>query len=77
MIDTDELRQILAANLSRLRKERNLSQTELAERIGVSLVHLNRIENGHASPSAELLYAVADALGVTTDSLRQIPSKGA
>ena len=73
MIETDDLRKTLAGNVLRLRKDRGMSQRQLADRLGISLVHLNRIENAHHSPKAELLYSLADALEVTTDQLRQIP----
>lgn len=73
MIDTADLRKTLASNILRLRRDRGMSQQALADRIGISRVQLNRIENGRASPSAELLFSLADALSVATDSLRQIP----
>lgn len=75
MIDPDELREVLAANILRLRLDKGWSQKELATRLGVSFVTVNRLENGHASPSAELLYTLADVLGVTTDTFRQACEK--
>ena len=36
----------LGANVKRLRKEHGWSQTELAEKVGVHLNHINRIETG-------------------------------
>jgi transcriptional regulator with XRE-family HTH domain len=71
MLDSTELRKHLAANISRLRAAAGWSQTKLAEQIGISQVFMSRVENGHASPSAEVLYAIADALGVSADALRQ------
>jgi len=72
VIDATALRKNLATNVRRLRKHKGLSQTELAELCGVSYVQINRIENGHHSPSAEMLYTLADALEVGTDALRQV-----
>lgn len=73
MIDAKELRGVLASNIRRLRKTRNLAQYELAQRVGVSAVYFNRIEQGLSSPSAEVLFAIADALEVDADTLRRLP----
>lgn len=73
VIDNTELRKILGQNVRRLRKNADLTQTELAAKIGVSLVHLNRIEQGHAAPSAEVLFALADHFVVGADDLRKLP----
>ena len=73
MIDQADLRPILAANVTRLRKSLGLTQVQLAEKLGVSEVMLNRIERGKSSPGVELLYSLADVLGVSADNLRQLP----
>lgn len=75
VIEPNELRPVIAANILRLRKEKSLSQEDLATKLGISRVQLNRLENGHNSPSAELLYSLADVLGVSADCLRQIASQ--
>jgi transcriptional regulator with XRE-family HTH domain len=72
MIDSTELRRTIGENVRRLRLDRKHTQTELAEMAGIKKVHVNRIENGKSSPSAEVLFALADALGVTADNLRQL-----
>lgn len=77
MIDNTDLKRIIGENVRRLRVEKGLTQTELAQRIGVSFVHVNRLEMGKAAPSAEVLFALADVLGVQADSLRQICSVSA
>lgn len=74
MIDEILLRQAIAGNLRRLRKQINISQERLSERSGVSRTNLARIETLRGTPSASTLYALADALGVPTDALRQIPN---
>jgi transcriptional regulator with XRE-family HTH domain len=73
VIDSTELRAALGTNIRRLRKAKELTQQALADKAGVTPVHLHRIEQGQSSPSAEVLFAIADALGVKTDSLRQLP----
>ncbi len=72
MVESTELRRVIGANVRRLRKERGLTQEQLAEKVGISAVFMNRIEQGHSSPSSEVLFSLADVLSVTADSLRQI-----
>lgn len=72
VVDQKTFRKTVAPNVLRLREARGWSQSELAEKLGISTVHLSRIENGHASPSAELMFTIADLFGISTDSLRQI-----
>lgn len=56
-------------NLEYYRKRANLSQTELAERCGVSQQVVNAYELGSRKPSIEVLVLIAKALGCTTDQL--------
>lgn len=56
----------------RLRHHRTklgLSQQELADRIGVSRVSLNRWENKKAVPTALGCFALADQFGITVEQL--------
>lgn len=46
-----------------------ITQTELAEKIGVSAVAVNKWENGHTFPSVKRLRAVANALNITVEEL--------
>ena len=73
MIDGAEVRKAIGVNVRRLRKAKKLTQEQLAEKVGISPVHMNRIEQGHSSPSAEVLFAISDELGVEADKLRQVP----
>jgi transcriptional regulator with XRE-family HTH domain len=74
MIDDKQLRKALGGNVSRLRAAAGKSQEVLARETGVSRITLSRIENGHLTPGADILYSLADALCVPADSLRQISS---
>ena len=67
-----ELKPVLAANVCILRNANGLTQQELACKSGVSRATVNRIEKGMHVPKAGLLYNLADALGVTSDRLRQL-----
>lgn len=44
------------------RKEKNLTQPELAELIGISTNSVNRLERGHRSPTVEELTKICDVL---------------
>jgi transcriptional regulator with XRE-family HTH domain len=72
VIENSELRTALAANIRRLRQRDGLTQAQLAKKIGISAVYMNNLEMGGKSPSAEVLFALADGLGVKADELRQI-----
>lgn len=52
------------SRLKTLRKKAGLSQTQLAEKIGVSLLTLFRWEKNERSPRFEEIKAIAKALGV-------------
>jgi transcriptional regulator with XRE-family HTH domain len=59
----------LAANIKKLRKKRGWSQTELAEKIGSHLSHINRLETGKYQPSLDVLKKLAHALEASLDAL--------
>ncbi len=54
------------------RAEHNLSQGELAERIGVSRQTINSIETGRYVPSTTLALKLTVALGRTVEELFQL-----
>lgn len=73
MSDMHEFCKTLATTLRDLRIIAKLTQSQLAEKLGVSVVHLSNLENGHGLPSIELLrkykavtgrdpYCIADAM---------------
>lgn len=45
------------------RIEQNISQKELADRMGTKQANISRIENGNANPSLDFLKRLAKALG--------------
>jgi transcriptional regulator with XRE-family HTH domain len=53
--------------LIRARKQRDLSQRELAERVGVTKTVISRLESGEHSPRLETVYDIAKALGCRLD----------
>ena len=56
-------------NLQRIRKEKGLSQKELADALGVTQGTVSAWESGRWDPTVENLRAVAKVLGVTVDEL--------
>lgn len=64
-----------------IRKERNLTQRELAERVGINFTYLSRVENDRLddeqTPREETLQKIAKALETDPDELlllaRRIP----
>ncbi len=55
--------------LKELRKSYNLTQAELASRIGLSKAVVSKYENGMGYPTFDVLIRIADFFGVTTDYL--------
>ena len=52
------------AFLARLRKEKGLTQKELAERTGINQADISKLENGTRNPSLKLLKRLADGMGM-------------
>lgn len=52
-----------------LRKEKKLTQEQLAERLGVSNRSVSRWENGRSMPDFSLLWDIAEELGVSVSEL--------
>lgn len=59
----------LPERLRALRVERDLTQADLARRVGVAQPMISRLESGTAAPSVRMLQKLAQALGVTTTDL--------
>jgi len=64
-----ELRAILSANLKRYRNYRNLSQAELAEKLGISIPFLSDVENSRKWVSPATLVKFAEVLGIEPHEL--------
>ncbi len=59
----------IAETIRRLRRDRGMTQNELADRLGVSYQAVSRWENESSYPDIELLPAIAALFGVTVDYL--------
>lgn len=65
---SEEYRQ-LGLNIAYYRKERGLSQIQLADRIDVSRTHMSRIENNDCAVSLDVIFSIAKALEVPVNRL--------
>lgn len=59
----------VGGNLKRIRKDKQMTITELSERSGVSQTHISLTEKGVRCLSLQSGKAVADALGCTINDL--------
>ena len=55
--------------LAELRKERNLTQAELGEKLGVTNKTISRWETGNYMPSVEILEELSTMYGMTINEL--------
>ena len=64
-----ENKETLGKRIAMLRKEKGLTQEQLAEKVGVSAQAVSKWENDVSCPDITLLPLLADILGVTVDEL--------
>ncbi|WP_413814243.1 helix-turn-helix domain-containing protein [Bosea sp. Root483D1] len=67
-----DLKDVLAANLHRLLRERQLTQEGLAERAGINSRYVGAVERADVSASVTVLGLIADALGVEPSELLRL-----
>ncbi|MCR3761079.1 XRE family transcriptional regulator [Clostridium felsineum] len=68
------LNSIIASNLKRLRKQRNLTLGKLSELSGVSKVMLGQIERGESNPTINTIWKIANGLKIPYTFLIDEPS---
>lgn len=71
----EELKIIIGENLAALRKEKKMTQAELAEQFNYTDKAVSKWEKGETSPDIETLYALCEFYGVTIDYLTHPGSK--
>ena len=64
---------LIGENIRNFRKKNDLTQEEMASRLGVSYQSVSRWENGSTYPDLELLPAISEVLEVTVDELLGMP----
>jgi transcriptional regulator with XRE-family HTH domain len=60
-----DMKQLVGQNFARLRKQKGLTQEQVAERSGISQQYLSGLESGRRNPTVITLHHLAEALGVT------------
>lgn len=58
-----------AIKLAKIRKEKGLTQQEMARKIGVGIAQMKRYEGGKSSPTLEVIKNIAKTLGISADEL--------
>ena len=64
-----DLKDIVAINVRRLRRERGWTQEDLADRVGLSARYIGQIERSQASMTITVLGRIANALKVEAAEL--------
>ena len=60
---------MLSQRLKNARNKMKLTQEELAKKVNTTKGTISNYENGHSTPSNEMLVLLSDALEITTDYL--------
>ena len=66
---TRQIGVLLGQNIAAARRKRELTQQELAERVGIESVTVSRLETGASLPSVVRLIEIADVLGISLAEL--------
>lgn len=71
MKEQDKRLQDLGAQISNYRKQKKMTQAQLAVEIGISRTHMSNIEalNMPTQISVDTLFKIADALGIKVSNL--------
>ena len=68
-------KEIVSARIREKRKAQKLTQQELAEKVGVSLMTILRWEKGERTPNALIMPQIAEALNTTVEYLMGLQSE--
>ncbi len=60
-----DMRKLVGRNAARLRREKQMTQEQLAEISGLSQQYISGLELGHRNPTVVTLYELSVALGVS------------
>lgn len=61
---------LLSENIAYYRRKKGFTQKELAEKTGLSRSFISQIENNTNTPSNDSLFKIAEALGISVESLK-------
>ena len=60
-----DMRELVGRNFARLRRDKGLTQEEVAARSGFSQQYISSLERGRRNPTVITLFELAQALGVS------------
>jgi transcriptional regulator with XRE-family HTH domain len=66
-----DMRKLVGRNAARIRREKQLTQEQLAESSGLSQQYISGLERGQRNPTIVTVYEIACALGVSHLDLLQ------
>lgn len=69
MLNKKQFTEKVAKRVKELRNQKNMSQEELAHQAQLYRTYINHIESGRYSPSAYVVYKIAQALGIKPSKL--------
>jgi transcriptional regulator with XRE-family HTH domain len=71
-VEYQDARLLFGSRLQNIRQEKEITQEQLAERIGKSTEHISFLERGERSPSFEVIIDMAQALNISIAHLMDI-----
>lgn len=75
VLTDEQAKQHIAANVSRLMRERGMTQSQLADATDESNARISLMIRGIKLPSAAFLHRIAEALETSVDELLENPKK--
>jgi len=59
----------IGENIKRLRRERGMTQEQLAEKLNITNAAVSKWERGDSLPDITMLFPIADYFGISVDEL--------
>ncbi len=60
--------------LKQLRKDKGMTQTEVAEKVGKETAHISNYENGYATPQSDTLLSLMEFFKISPDAISKTPN---
>ena len=64
MLNKNAKKKLLGTNIAKYRKQKNLSQNQLAELVDVSREHIAKVETARRNMSMDLLFNISSVLDI-------------
>ena len=66
----------IGENIKRLRRERGMTQEQLAEKLNITNAAVSKWERGDSLPDITMLFPIADYFGISVDELMGYRERG-